>query len=335
MSSSEWQKRKLALPNPTGPTVDAEAVGDTLYTINASVARKMTSSQRSFFRLLAISVGAQALAISVAHASGLAGLILEKASDHAKDRVVDLAKDRLKSGSSPVALPSGGSFVSCQAVFPKAQPLDVAKVDRQWRPTALCSNHFAVLYSALTKTPLVVAERLSPQGLADARDEARTDEFYADPRLPYGARAELEDFRGSGMDRGHLAPAADQPDQVAMAQSFALSNMVPQDPTNNRKIWSKIESDTRAFARRAKGNVYVFSGPLFQGAPQTIGRNKVWVPTHLFKLVYDEASGRAWAHVLANKPDARIGPPMEYSQFVQQTGWQLLSNSVASGIRQK
>jgi endonuclease G, mitochondrial len=282
-------------------------------------------------RRLALGVALQLLLLTGAHAGGLAGLVVEKAAEHAKERVGEFAKDRLKSGSAPVALPAGGSFAHCQTVFPRAQPIDVTKVDRQWRPTALCSNNFAVLYSALTKTPLVVAERLNREGLADARDEARTDEFYADPRLPGSARAELEDFRGSGLDRGHLAPAADQPDQVAMAQSFALSNMVPQDPVNNRKIWSKIEADTRAFARRAKGNVYVFSGPLFQGPPKTMGRGKVWIPTHLFKLVYDEASGRAWAHLLANTAEARIGPPMGYAQFVQQTGWQLLGNNPSAG----
>jgi endonuclease G len=70
--------------------------------------------------------------------------------------------------------------------------------------------------------------------------------------------------------------------------------------------------------------VFVFTGPIFCGRPQTIGPNKVWVPTHLFKLVYDEATGRSWAYVLPNTAQAHVEPPMAYDEFVRQTGWQLL-----------
>lgn len=215
-------------------------------------------------------------------------------------------------------------FAGCKDIFPKQKPISIADIPPEWAPTALCSSSFAVVHAGLSKTPLVVVEKLNRAQLTDAEGEERTDEFFADPRLPARARAELSDYKGSKMDRGHLAPAADQPDDVAMAQSFALSNMVPQDPTNNRKIWAKLESDTRKYAKRAPGNVYVYSGPIFEEGFRTIGSNKVWVPTHLFKLVYDEARGRAWAHVLPNTATARISAPMSYSQFVSTTGRRFL-----------
>ncbi len=227
--------------------------------------------------------------------------------------------------TAPVELPSAKQgFSACPEQFPKGQPFAINTVNAQWQAHALCSNNFAVLYSALSKTPLVVTERLSKAQLSDAAGEERTDVFFADPRLLGIGRAELDDFKGSGFDRGHMSPAANQPDPTSMAQSFALSNMVPQDPTNNRKIWSKIESDVRKYARRADGNVYIFSGPIFDNGHGTIGRNQVWVPTRLFKLVFDEASGRAWAYILPNTSDAKIEKPMGYAQFVQVTGWNLL-----------
>jgi endonuclease G len=179
----------------------------------------------------------------------------------------------------------------------------------------------------------VVIERLSRRQLNDALDEQRTDEFFADPRLPGRDRAELEDYRGSGFDRGHLAPAGDQPNQTSMAQSFALSNIVPQDPENNRKAWAKIESDVRKYARRASGNVFVYSGPMFREPRRTIGRNAVWVPSHLFKLVYDEATGRSWAYILANTANARVEAPIGYAEFVKSTGWQLLPPSALAAAR--
>lgn len=226
---------------------------------------------------------------------------------------------------APVALPQATQgFEACAALFPKNRPLAMANVPAQWNAQPLCFNNFAVLHSTVTKTPLVVIEKLNREQIADAANEQRTDVFFADPRITKNGRAELTDYEGTGFDRGHMAPAADMPDADGMAQSFALSNMVPQDPTNNRKIWAKIESDVRKYVRRAPGNVYVFSGPIFNGQTRTVGRNKVWVPSHLFKLVYDEASGRSWAYVLPNTADARIEAPMDYPTFVQQTGWQLL-----------
>ncbi|MGY2399702.1 DNA/RNA non-specific endonuclease [Pseudomonas sp. SDO5271_S396] len=224
------------------------------------------------------------------------------------------------------------SFDSCADLFPGARPINTATVPATLKPLALCSDHFAVLYSQTSKTPLVVVERLNAAQLRDAKGEERTNQFYPDPRIPKAGRAELSDYRGQhpAMDRGHQSPAADAPNANAMAQSFALSNMVPQDPTNNRKIWSKVEADVRKFAVRAGGDVYVFTGPLFDPGYGTIGDNKVWVPTRLFKLVYDASSKRAWAYVLPNA-ETRIEKPMDYDTFVKTTGLKLLGNLPVSG----
>ena len=100
---------------------------------------------------------------------------------------------------------------------------------------------------------------------------------------------------------------------------------------NNRKILAKIESDVRKYSQRATGNLYVFSGPLFEDGNQTVGRSKVWVPTQLFKLVNDEANQRAWAYILPNTADARVGPPVDYATFVKQTGWKFLDQVPVRG----
>ena len=254
-----------------------------------------------------------------AQARGVAELLLEQATKHALSAVAPSA--------APVELPPAGSFAPCAKTFPRGAAVVAA---RHWDATPLCFTNFAVLYSGTSKTPLVVVERLNRAMLADAADEQRTNVFFADPRLPRRSRAELSDYEASGFDRGHLASAADQPDHVSMAESFALSNMVPQDPVNNRKIWKKLESDTRKFARRAAGDVFIFSGPLFRGDPRTIGRNNVWVPSHLFKLVHDQASGRTWGYVLANTAHARIEAPLDYDAFVKATGHDLLPHAASS-----
>ena len=123
----------------------------------------------------------------------------------------------------------------------------------------------------------------------------------------------------------HMAPAGDMPTSEAMAQSFSLANMVPQAPDNNRGVWSRrVETATRHYVERAQGDVFVFSGPAFQGQVTTIEPGRVWVPTHLFKLVYDQNAQRAWAFWVENKDEATVSQPISYRELVNRLGFELL-----------
>jgi endonuclease G len=116
-----------------------------------------------------------------------------------------------------------------------------------------------------------------------------------------------------------------------MAQSFSLANVVPQAPKNNQKAWSGIEQATRKYVMRAKGDVYVISGPVYEGKPKTIGRNRIWVPRYLYKLVYDPATGRAWAHWIENTDQARASKPISYEELVRKTNIEFLPKSKVIG----
>lgn len=222
-------------------------------------------------------------------------------------------------------LPASGyaAFEQCRAFFAQDTPPAVT-VPVPGKLRDLCFDAFAVLHSGQAKTPVFVAERLTRAHLADALGEKRTDRFYEDARVPAAERARLADYSRSGLDRGHMAPAADMPTAAAMAQSFALSNMVPQFPQNNRKAWAGIESATRKYAKRAKGEVFVISGPVYSGQVRAIGPGKVWVPTYLYKLVYDASNNRAWAYWLENTDEARVGAPISYEELVRRTGTEFL-----------
>ena len=270
------------------------------------------------------------LSVGVADARGMLDFVLAPQAETKEYRSGSLSADEALGLYS--AQQRQNSFAACVDQFPGNRPLDLARVPATMKPMALCSNGFAVLYSQTSKSPLVVVERLSAARLRDAKGEERTNNFFADPRIPANGRAELSDFRGQepSVDRGHMSPAADAPDQHAMSQSFALSNMVAQDPASNRKTWNKVEQDTRKYALRASGNVFVFSGPIFDEGHETVGKNKVWKPTRLFKLVYDEATGRAWAFVLPNA-ESPLTRPMDYATFVKMTGMRLLDGQRITG----
>ena len=229
----------------------------------------------------------------------------------------------LASTLSPLSLATNNDFSACKTVFANNTPPIINVLDI--KPRALCFSGFAIMHSGKSRTPMYVAERLNKEILSNAHKK-RTDEFFADARLPRSERAELEDYRGSGYDRGHMAPAADMSTDESMAQSFSLANMVPQAPINNRNAWAKLEKDTRKYIKRASGDVYVITGPVFEPKSKTIGANHVWVPKYLYKLVYDPAANKVWAHWIENSDDAQIAEPISYQELVKRTGINFLPN---------
>lgn len=229
-------------------------------------------------------------------------------------------------GTGPASKPGLrqlAGFDKCRQFFPGELPR--VPEARLTLSRDLCYDAFAILHSGQSKTPIFVVERLTRATLEDAADEVRGNRFFADARLPSRERANLEDYKGSGLDRGHMAPAADMPTAQANDQSFSLANMVPQARINNQRTWAGIEKATRHYIRRAQGPVFVFTGPVYAGgAARTIGPGQVWVPTHLYKLVYDAGTGKSWAHWVENTDEARAGKPITYRELVERTGIEFL-----------
>ena len=135
----------------------------------------------------------------------------------------------------------------------------------------------------------------------------REDSFKEDKAVRTGS-AELSDYRGSGYDRGHMAPAADfKWSAEAMSDTFFLSNMAPQDPSFNRGIWADLEAVVRTMAYD-NGSVYVVTGPVLTDGPyKTIGKNEVSVPKRFYKVVldYTEPEIKAIGFVLPNEGSDR------------------------------
>lgn len=123
-------------------------------------------------------------------------------------------------------------------------------------------------------------------------DLSRASRFTRDPDLA-GAQAEDSDFRHSGWDRGHMAPAADMKwSSQAMKESFYLTNICPQNHNLNAGDWKSLEESCRSWARRF-GRVWIACGPIFDcGELGTIGENCVAVPDGFYKVVLAREGGR-------------------------------------------
>ena len=174
---------------------------------------------------------------------------------------------------------------------------------------------YALGYKAAWKTARWVMYRLTDDEVV-TQVARRSDEFLPDPLIPNGPQ--LDDYLGSGYDRGHLAPAADMKwSRQAMTECFYLSNMVPQDRGNNGGIWNEIENTVRGFAC-AEGSVFVVTGPVTPDPPAlSIGKGRVAVPTELWKVVYDETPPKKMIGFIVPNRNVK-GKPRDYACSVEE-----------------
>ncbi|KAM5232019.1 nuclease EXOG, mitochondrial isoform 3-T5 [Hipposideros larvatus] len=115
--------------------------------------------------------------------------------------------------------------------------------------------------------------------------------------------------------------------EKAMAETFYLSNIVPQNFDNNAGYWNRIEMYCRELTERFE-DVWIVSGPLT--LPQTgsdgkkvvnyqvIGEDNVAVPSHLYKVILarrSPASPEPLALGAFVVPNEAIGFQPQLSEF--------------------
>ncbi|MFN0729957.1 DNA/RNA non-specific endonuclease [Polaribacter gochangensis] len=112
----------------------------------------------------------------------------------------------------------------------------------------------------------------------------RKDNFREDLQVATGSST-LKDYRNSGYDRGHLAPAKTMSfNDLTMSESFYMSNMSPQNPSFNRGIWKKLEEEIRSWIS-ISDSLYVVTGPVFNNPLGRIGESQVTVPRYYYKSI--------------------------------------------------
>lgn len=185
----------------------------------------------------------------------------------------------------------GGATVERDIAVPsQTEPSDAVRCElRLELPAAVSGNPvvehmgYTVSYDCDALNPEWVAYELTAYETEGDLD--RASRFTCDPDLT-GAQAEDSDFRRSGWDRGHMAPAADMKwSSQAMKESFYLTNICPQNHNLNAGDWKSLEESCRSWARRF-GRVWIACGPIFDcGEYGAIGENRVKVPDGFYKVV--------------------------------------------------
>ncbi len=173
----------------------------------------------------------------------------------------------------------GGSAASSAEKIEKLEIPSVQKTSGKM----IIREGYSLLYNNERLIPDWVAYELT--ALEVEGDEPRGEHFKKDPEIK-GIQAETSDYRNSGWDKGHMAPAADMKwSKRAMDDCFYLTNICPQNHKLNTGAWKKLEEQCREYAKYF-GTVYIVCGPVVKNNRYgTIGDNGVMVPDGFFKVL--------------------------------------------------
>lgn len=158
-------------------------------------------------------------------------------------------------------------------------------------------RYYRLAYSETYEGALWVQYRLNSANISGKAQ--RKDNFRIDPKVSTGS-ALPDDYKGSGYDRGHLCPAASMShNQLAMDETFFMSNMAPQVPALNRGRWKTLEEHEREWTMQYN-EMHVVTGPVYRQIIETIGESNVAVPAQYYKIVWNGAD-RIIAFIMSNK----------------------------------
>jgi endonuclease G len=143
---------------------------------------------------------------------------------------------------------------------------------------------YTVSYNSDYKIANWVAYELTAEE-ANSQEVKRSSHFVPDPAVAENETATNEDYKQSGYDRGHLAPAGDMKWSIkAMRESFYFTNICPQNKGLNTGIWNVLENQCRKWAAR-HGTLLIITGPVIDGHLRQLGVHRVGIPNTFYKVI--------------------------------------------------
>jgi endonuclease G len=163
-------------------------------------------------------------------------------------------------------------------------------------------TNYTTVFSKTKHYPVLVEWWVTKSMVSCEKPLKRKDNFKPDPQLPKETDLS-KDYVGSGTDRGHMMPAADNLCQTQQVQDecFYFSNMSAQYHSLNAGDWKSLETLTRQMSIQSD-SIKVWCGNI--GEIKRIG--KVAVPKQCWKVIYIKKT-KEWKSYLfdnnTNKPD--------------------------------
>lgn len=186
----------------------------------------------------------------------------------------------------------------CPQFYPQGLPTQESDL-------LLCKEKYMLAYSYETKTPLYTLEYLTKASV----DQSRSREglrYKRDYVIPRKYRSAVSDYAYNDYDLCALTPYMDidNSNKASTQEAFLMSNIAPQNYKLHRHGWTYLEIAIRDLVDVYK-EVYVVTGVAFLNQDvKKIGKHKVSIPTHFYKVVYaphTEAGEKMWAWLVPNE----------------------------------
>lgn len=225
-------------------------------------------------------------------------LAWERHRHHTKTRV---EHTRLQQGGTQNLLPTKGLTTS---------PLLDVKVPAHVSNLRINHTAMVVYFNRDYRIPnCVIYDFTATEAVqCDAPGAERRKHYRFEPDPATGASPQWSDYRRSGYDRGHMAPAMDMKwNRTVMTEAFYMTNICPQNHNLNGGVWRVMEEKIHRWAKRDK-RLIIATGPILGHDMKMIGpKHNIAVPKAFYKVVYAPGQGRAIAFVYNNETDTGRG----------------------------
>ena len=163
--------------------------------------------------------------------------------------------------------------------------------------------NYTSVFSKSKRYPVLVEWWLTKSMVSCPTPLKRKDNFKPDPQLPKETDI-AADYVGSGTDRGHMCPAADNLCQTQEVQDecFYFSNMASQYHTLNAGDWKSVETWSREAAQKYD-SIHIWCGNI--GEVKKIG--SVSVPKVCWKIIYIKQTKEWVGFIFNNTTDKPTG----------------------------
>ena len=186
-------------------------------------------------------------------------------------------------------------------------PMEIPQISDHRSQQIIEHLAYTVSYNHDWLIPNWVAYELTSQEVSG--EEQRSNHFAPDP-LVQGKPVVTKDYSNSGYDRGHMAPAGDMKwSEQAMKESFYMTNMCPQNHSNNAGDWKDLEELARDLAQKYK-SLYICCGPIVTDTTNTISTRHIVVPQAFYKVFLRQKKDGSWTGIGFIMPNASGNRPL-------------------------
>ncbi|NOQ76806.1 MAG: DNA/RNA non-specific endonuclease [Methylococcaceae bacterium] len=149
----------------------------------------------------------------------------------------------------------------------------------------LRNDAFMLGYSDLRGNPLWVSYKINSVN-PKAKRLSRPQRFSKDWRTVNPVNH--QDYLHSGYDRGHMAPnyaISRLYGKQAQLDTFLMSNISPQKPKLNQKLWQRLERVEINYFTQLGKDLWVYTGPIFDSKIQRLKNAwNVEIPDAFYKI---------------------------------------------------